>query len=192
MADCLDALVQDIVSNCTTQGTGGIEPDHAWITQRSSISPVYDATNPSIVTGFSMASTTKLWSIFGVKKSLDAGHSLVAADNKADTYVHNFDFQANQLDADTSYAIDNINDVVVIYERKDKTIDGDGVFIMKGLAKGLYKSADDQTENAELGSRVLSLASLGGQEEPVSKNTLFLTDYATTKALLIAAETPAA
>jgi hypothetical protein len=80
--------------------------------------------------------------------------------------------------------IDALNDIVAIVEKKDKSANGNGVFIMLGLTHGLYKSSDTRRDNANNGSRVIELKSLAGEEEPYSAWIVFKTDMATTRALI--------
>ena len=191
MADCLSKLTQNIVSNCATQGVGGVEPDYAWVLDRRDATITYEAVGSSKITGIVMASGTRAWKIEGVKKNLNAGHDVVIAENRGKRWAHRFDFEAFELETAAREQIDAMDDVVVIYERKDKTLTGDGTFVAKGAKYGLYNTSDAQDENTAQGARVLSFASMAGQEEPFSAYTFFVTDYATTKAALVTLETPA-
>jgi hypothetical protein len=191
MGDCLSKLTQNIVSNCETQGVGGIEPDYAWVLDRSDASFTYDVTNPSMITAITMSVGTRAWKIQAVKKGLNSGHDGVVAENRATRYTHKWDFEAFELETEAREQIDSMEDVVVIYERKDKTATGDGTFIIRGAKYGLWKTSDAQDENTVQGARPLNFASMAGMEEPYSAYTFLVTNYADTKAALVVLETPA-
>lgn len=180
---CADGISKNIVSNCTTSRSGGLEVE-AWVFNRVDLSPTYDVTIENKITDLAVASTKQGYKITGVKKLLNAGHDLVPADDRPDKFAHYFNFQQFEFAAEDILNVDNINDVVIFVENKDKADDGDGVFVGYGVQKGLWKSTDTQRSNDINGARNLELISLAGQEEKYSAFVLLDTDYATTKALL--------
>lgn len=183
MADCFDGISKAVISDCTTQGSGGLEVT-AWVFNRNQLTITYDSTVKNLITGLANVSTNIGYKIKGVKKLLNAGHDLVVADDKADRWTHYFNFKQFEFASDDIVNIDNINDVVVFVENKDKTSDGDGVFIAYGCKFGLYKSTDTQRANDDKGARNIELTSLAEQEEPFSRYVFLKTDYATSLALL--------
>lgn len=188
---CTDKLTKNIISNCTTSKSGGLEVK-AWIFNRQDLVPTYDVTLPNMLTDMANAATKKSYSITGVKKLLNAGHDAVVAEDRPDKFTHFFSFQQFEFSAEDILNVDNLNDAVIVVENKDKSDDGDGVFIVYGLKKGLWKTTDSQRANDINGARNLELASLAGQEEPYSRYIYLDTDYATTLAALIATETASA
>lgn len=186
---CNDGIYSAITSDCTTQRSGGIEVV-AWLLNRNDVSITFDATNPVLITAMANAVGKQAVQIKGTRKLLNAGHSIVSAEDRADKWSHFFNLQGFEVDADSILNMDKLEDVIIIYERKSKTSDGDGDFVIRGARTGLYKSADDRDENTVDGARVLALSSQGGEEEPNSENIFFDTDYATTKAAIVALETP--
>ena len=187
---CLSALTIDLVSNCTTQGSGGIEVK-AWIGQRSDLTATFDNTNPSKVTDLAIATGKQLITLTGVRKGFDGGHDIEITEKRSNRYIHAFDFEAFQMTTAVREQLDGMEDVVVIFERMDKIGTPDGVFQMLGMKFGLDKTADTRRENNANGARAISLASMAGMGEPYSSYTFLKTDYATTKALLVTLETPA-
>lgn len=191
MGTCNDGIFLDIVSDCTTQKSGGLEVV-AYAFYRPDAAITYSPTMPTMITSITMATGKKAIEIRGIKKLLNSGHNLVSAEDRPDKYAHFFNLQQFEVDAADIENIDKMGDMVVIYERISKTTTGEGVFVVRGAKMGLYKSADDKDENNVDGARVIALSSQGGNEEPQSEYTFFLTDYATTKAAIIALKTPGA
>lgn len=187
---CNDGITKIITSTCATTGSGGLEVK-AWIINREDVTITYDPTIPLKITAITYASTKRSWPITGIKKLLNAGSDIVVADDRPDKYTHYFNFQQFEFASEDVYNVDNMKDVIMIVESKDKADDGDGVFIAYGVKKGLWKSTDTQRANDINGARNIELTSIGGQEEPFSRYVYLATDYATTLAALVASETPA-
>jgi len=183
MADCNDKVVASIISDCTTQKAGNLEVI-ATIFNRLDATITYDATNPSLITGIANATAKTAFNITGVRKMLNAGHDIVKADDRADKYAHYFNFQQFELLAANIENVDNMEDVFVVVERKDKSTTGEGVFAVYGPKLGLEKSTDTRRANDINGARNIELLSVSGNEEAYSNYTLLDTDYATTKTLL--------
>ena len=181
---CIQGISKNIVSDCSTKPIGGLEVE-AYIANRLEMNPVYDNTNPSKVTGITMDSTKKAFKITGVKKLLNCGFDRVVAEDRPDTFTHYFNFQGFEFKVANVENLDNLNDVVVIVEMKEKPTDADGTFRIFGLKYGLYPSTDTMRANDIDGARNIELTSLEGQSEPYSNYTLLVTGgYAPTKSLL--------
>lgn len=189
MADCVKGIALDIISDCTTSGIGGNEIK-AWAGNRSEMIPTYDVTNPSLITGLAMVATKQLYTITGVKKLINSGFDRVVADDRPDKFTQYLNIQGFEFKAPNVEGMDNLDDIVVIVESKDKPADGNGAFRVFGMKYGLYPTTDTMRANDINGARNIELTSLSGQEEPHSNYTLLDTDYATTKALLEGLETP--
>jgi hypothetical protein len=181
---CTSGISKSIVSDCTTSGTGGIE-EVIYIYNRADLVATR-AAGSSKITDITMAGSAVGYTATGVKKLFDAGHDLVVSENRPDKYGHYLKLEQFEFTSTDVENVDALNDVVVIYERKDKTTTGDGVFVCLGLTHGLYKASDTKRENTANGARTIELKSMAGEEEPFSAFILFKTDYATTKALITA------
>lgn len=180
---CTSGITKAITSNCTTAKSGSLEVA-AYVFNRADISITYDSTLGNKITDLANASAKQGYKLLGVKKLLNAGHDAVVADDRPDKYTHYFNFQQFELDADDILNVDDLNDVIVIVEGKDKSADGDGVFFAYGAKNGLWKSSDTQRANDINGARNIELTSLAGQEEQYSRFVVLKTDYETTLALL--------
>jgi hypothetical protein len=181
---CTDGISKNIISDCTTSGTGGTE-EVVYIFNRTDL-VITRASGSNKVTALTMSGAALGYTATGVKKLFDAGHDIVIAENRPDKFAHYFKMEQFEFNSTDIANIDNLQDVVICYERKDKTTTADGTFVILGLTHGLYKSSDTKRENAANGARTIELKSLAGEEEPYSAFILHVTDYATTKAALVA------
>ena len=182
---CTGGIAKAIVSDCTTSGIGGLEVV-GYAFNRLDLEITYSATTEqeNLITDLANASTKQGYRITGIKKLLNAGHDLVVADDRPNKYTHYFGLQGFEFDQTSLRNMDDIDDLVIFVERKDKNATGNGVFNGYGCKYGLFKSSDTARSNDINGARNLELTSLAGQEEPFSTYVLLDTDYATTKALL--------
>jgi hypothetical protein len=182
---CQGCIAKTIVSDCTTSKIGALEVI-AWVFNRRDINITFSSVSDkeNQITTISNASTKKGYTFTGVKKLLNAGHDIVVADDRPNKYTHHFMCQIFETLTEDIRNGDDLDDLVVFVEQKDKNTGGDGTFIGYGCKNGLYKLSDTQRANDVNGARVIELASLAGQEEPYSRYIFLATDYATTKALL--------
>lgn len=180
---CENKIVKNITSDCETQKVAGLEQVVYLINRTDIDSITYDITNKSLVTGLDLASGEVAYKLVGTKKSLNCGSERVVSDDAPDSFKHKFMFNGYEYDSASVENMDNMADVVVIVEKKDKKVE-DGTFVIFGLGSGLYVSTDTSSENDSNGVRKIELTSQDGQLEKNSQNNLLVTDYATTKALL--------
>jgi len=184
---CLDDITKSIVSDCTTQGSGGNEVK-GWIFKQNELIAVYDSTNPSKITSLSLPIGSQGYTFTGVKKMLNSGHDIVIEDARADGYTHYVGFTGFSFKSEDVENFDALNNLVFVVESKDKTDDGDGVFRVYGIKQGLVKSSDTMRANDNYGSRIIEMATPDGQIESYSNYTFLDTDYATSLAALEALE----
>jgi len=191
MANCLFGITGNILYDCDQRPTAGAEAV-AYAMNRTDIESItYDAANKHRVTGITMVPTTMAYKISGFKKEIDAGSDLVSSDTNPDKYNHYFKFEPWQIDSETTKALDNLSDLVVIVERKNKGLAGDGAFMILGLETGLYKTADASRLNSDSGKRIIEMTNQGDEESTVSYHIFYDTSYSASKiaieALLTAA-----
>lgn len=188
---CITGIIDSIVSTCENSPVGGLEVK-SWLINRKDIDAVtLDGTNTNTIEAMTLKQGKRAWLLTGVKKLLNAGHDVVVNDARDDRYTHYFSFEQFEVDGAALLNVDQINDMVVICENKNKGVSGDGAFICLGLMNGLYKTSDTRRSNDTEGTRKLELASMAGQEEKYSSYVFFITNYATTLAAIEALETPA-
>lgn len=190
MADCLEKLRQDIIADCSVQGSGGNEIK-AWLLNLGEFNLTYDVTNESLITGIVAADVgIEAYTLTTSRKGINTGHDRVIEVGRADRFTHYANFNAYAMKAADVEAIDKMGNFMIIVESRDKTDDGDGVFKAYGVKYGLFPTSDTQRANDANGSRPLDFTSQDGDTEAWSSYTVLDTDYATTKALLESLETP--
>ena len=180
---CITGISKNITSTCETSLSGGLEVE-AWVMNRNEVTPTYDGTKGNLITALAMVGAAVAFKLTGVKKLLNAGHDIVVAEDRPDKFTHFFSFQGFEILSEDIINLDQINDVVVVVELKDKNDSGEGIFVAYGMKKGLWKTTDTQRANNINGARSIEMASMAGEEEPYSRYVVFDTDYATTRALL--------
>jgi hypothetical protein len=180
---CTDGIVKTITSDCTTAPNGGLEVT-MYAFNRLNYTVTYDGTSGCKITGIDRVGEALAYKIKGVKKLFNAGHDAVIADDRPTKWTHFVSFEMfERLAADTING-DNLNDLFIVVEIKDKSTTGEGVFIGYGIKKGLFLATDTRRANDANGARKIELKSLSGQEEPYSEYTVFVTSYAATFAYL--------
>lgn len=182
---CTDGIIKNIVSNCTTVKVSGLEPV-AYVFNRKEAEFVFSSTKDkeNTITSIKLATGKKAYTINAYKKGINAGHSIVVADTRPDTYQQWVTFESFESLADDVINVTGLNDVVVIVETKHKTSTGEGVFLAYGVKGGLWKAEDTLDWNTDAASRKIKLQSLGGNEEPYPYWIVYSNDFASTKTLL--------
>ena len=180
--NCNFGIAADILKDCSAPPTAGVEAV-AYAFNRSDIDSVtYDQSNPRLVTAITLADGAKAYKIENFKKEIDAGFDLVTSETNIDKFNQYVKFEPWGIDSGTVKALDELSDLVVIVERKNKGKDGDGAFQIYGLQTGLYKSSDTMRANTASGKRIIEMTNQAEEESTVSYHVFFDTDYATTKA----------
>ena len=187
---CTNEIAKAITNDCTVKPTGGLE-SKSWVFNRDDITAVTtDVTNTSIITAITLASGgAQAWPVTGFKKTSNAGYDLVVSDTLPDVYTHYFSLQPWEKDGASLENLASMNNIVVIVEQKGLTTD-EGKFQIYGLNAGLYKSSATKRVNDNAGVPTYEFVSQSGEEEPTQNNVFWDTDYATTRAKLVALETP--
>ena len=186
--NCTFGITGNLLQDCLSRPISGAE-GLAYAFNRKDVyegtgSFTLDAQNPNKVTDLSLNATKLAYKIGGFKKEIDAGHDLVVSDTSPDKYNQYFKFEPWQISAEATQKLDNLADVVIVVERRNKGVAGDGAFIILGLETGLYKSSDNMRLNDADGKRIIELTNLDEQESTVSNHVLDAGGYAATKALL--------
>lgn len=180
---CTDGIIANIDSSCANKKIGGVEP-LAWVFNRKELTYTRDSTNPSKVTAFDVIATKKGYTLKGFRKSLNCTSVMTASDTAHNQWMKTFSFDQNEVTAAANENIMQLEDIVIVYERKQKSTGGEGTFVIVGLDHGLYLKKADSDENAENGVTKCELKSIEGWGEYNKEDVLKLTDYATTLAAL--------
>jgi len=183
---CETKIFKDITSDCNMP-TPGIEVE-AWVFNRSEISTTYSSDNTNQITDISMIGGATAFKIKGYKKNLNCGSDVVVADDMPKRFNHYFSFKNFEFDTESLRNLDNLDDLCIVVERKDKPSDGDGIFVGYGFKSGLFVSSDTHRAWENNGVRSVEMTSIEGGYEPHSQYVVFVTDltspYAKTKAML--------
>jgi len=188
---CVTEIAKVILNSCDVKPVAGYEPK-AWAFNRGDISALtLDVTTTNLITAITLlAGGKQAWSVTAVKKEMNAGFDLATADNTPDSYPHFWAFQPFEKDAASIKNFDDMTNLMIVVEMKGQKTEG--TFIALGAETGLYKSSGTQRGNDNSGLPAYEFQSLEGQGERYSRFIFWDTDYATTKAALVALETPTA
>lgn len=191
MAQCVNAIFQNIESNCSNRTSAGIEQT-VYLINRADIENVVKASDEDYnkITDFSLKSGKVAYVAKGFKKNLTAGFERNVSDDTVDTFADSLTLTGYQFDSASARNFDNIGDVVAIIERKG-TKEGDGTFIALGWENGLFVSADSWAAGDNNGARTVTLSNLADAGESCSyyvisklSGTPAVPDYEATKAFL--------
>lgn len=183
MAACTPTISADILNDCASKPTAGAE-QVAYIFNRADITATLDATNKNLVTSLAVAATKQGFKLTGFRKNLNAGSDVVVSETSPKKWNQFFSFFGWDVEAGEVKNLDNIDDLVVVYESKSKGANTEGAFHMLGYDTGLYVSADTKRVNDNDGARSIELTNLAGEESPVSEHIVLSTTYAATVTLL--------
>lgn len=190
--NCNFGITADILKDCAAPPTAGVETVAYAFNRKDIDSVTYDPANSRVVSAIALTTGAQAYKIENFKKEIDAGFDLVTSDTNIDKFNQYVKFEAWGIDSDTVKVLDELSDLVIIVERKNKGADGDGAFQIYGLQTGLYKSSDTMRANTASGKRIIELTNQAEEESTVSYHVFFDTDYATSKAAVEALLTPAA
>ena len=197
MAIC-GKLIQNILYDCSNPVIGGVESVVYLFNRSDIVGYVRDTVNPQIITDITMATITpasgsnpailaKGFRYEGYNTSVKPKTTFVKKDYSA-RYDHMIDFVIFAKGSDIKAEIEKMgtNRVVAIIENIHKS--GDSAFEIFGTDLGLELTtlkSDPNDANSE-GAYEINLTSPANFKEPHMPATFFVTDYATTKAALMA------
>jgi hypothetical protein len=187
---CVSKISKDILNSCDNVPVAGYEKK-AWAMNREDVTLTLDATTTNLVTGIALASGEQAYTVTSVKKEMNGGFDLAAADNAPDTYPHYWSFQPYERDAESIKNFDDMSDIMIVVEAKGSKTEG--CFIILGAETGLYKTSASQRANDNLGLPTYEFGSMEGQGERYSRFVFWDSvsgTYAGSKAILVALETP--
>ena len=184
---CTDKISVNILNDCNSNPVAGYEAK-AWAINREDISLLtLDVTYTNLISAITMTGGTVAYAVTAVKKEMNGGFDLSVADNIPDTFLHFFAFQPFEKTAQAIANVDDMNDLVIIAELKGAKTEG--CFVVLGAELGLYKSSASQRQNDNSGLPTYEFSSMEGQGERYGRFLFWDTNYATSKAALVALET---
>lgn len=177
---CITGIAINLINDCNNAPVSGLE-ETIYVFNADELTATKSLTIKSLVTDLTLLALKKGYKVEGFKKSHNAKNELVVSDTLPDMYKQTIDFQIWAKDAATVSALDQLNNVVVVVENKDKGVAGASAFNIYGLDTALFKASMTQEANADAGVFKLSMVA-DGQRVPFYN--LYKTDYIATKALL--------
>ena len=180
---CLTGITSDIINDCTNQPIGGIE-QVVYAFNREDLSATVDSTNPFLLTALAVAVGSKGYKIQGFKKTNNAGFDLEVEDTMPDKYPQFFSAVIWGIDSDTVQNLNNLNDIVIVVQNKNKGVSGSGAFEVYGFDTGLYKSSLTKRSNDNGGTFQLEMTSLSGEAPTKSHYVLLSETVAATVTML--------
>jgi hypothetical protein len=178
MANLLTASIAN-----TVRPIKGLKPK-AWIFNRADGHTLTFTNN--LITNLVKGAGKTSFKIEGFKDFMNAGSSAVVAENFPTAYKHSFAVDTFSATAAERANIDLADDVFVVVEvNGSKT---EGCFLAYGVNNGLWKSSQAQMANDNNAVTKVVFDSRTGMEETYSVYPLWLTNYATTLALLTTSE----
>ena len=189
MAACDKRITANVVSDCSTVNVGGLELV-AYLYNRLDLNPVYDSQNKVKVTGFTLTTGKVGYKFTGTAKNLKVGYTGTPDETIGKTYKHKMSFPVFDFTAANVQMVDNMDDLVIFVEYKQKNTTGDGVIVGYGLASGLWNIKDDRDSSAINASRMVEYETRDQEGEPVSQYNLIPSGgYTAAKSLLEASLT---
>ena len=177
---CIQGIAANILNDCSVAPLAGLE-EVMYVFNADELTATKSLTLKSLVSGLTLPTGKKGYKVTGFKKSHNAKNELVVSDTLPDMYKQTIDFSCWVKDAATVTALDQLNNIVIVTENKDKGVAGESAFNIYGLDTALFKATLTQEVNVDGGVFKISMVA-DGQRVPFYN--LFDTSYVVTKALL--------
>lgn len=193
MANCNGEISAGLLNDCLINLQPGVKND-AWIMNLEDIDKggiVKDVANDLIITTLGMLSTKAAFKVEVIKNSLGGTYSNVPKDFGPDYFLHQVDIKVTDYNNLNKLRVQELNKSETVVILENKGADDETKFEIYGLDSGLKLGDTNRATNENSGILNLSLKSRDGEEEPNLPYTIWNTDYATTKAAIVALETPA-
>ena len=126
-----NGIIANVSNSCLSKPVLGIERV-VYVFNRSVFGYVVNGLNDHLIENISGTGHR----ITGYRQGIDSGFDLLTAENRPNKYNHYFKVEPWDEKSDQIKNLDNLEDLIVIVERKGKQSDflGDGVFQVLGLA----------------------------------------------------------
>lgn len=182
-------IFDDIENDCANPLVGGASARLILLNVDDVVSFEYDVTDPNIITGFNLTASpaARAYVFEGYKNSVEPSYEQVPGDFFS-YFNHQVIFRIFKNTPDAKNQINAMNNgkFYAIVENNYRGDDGNGAFELYGLVQGLEVTAGNRAGNdtATQGAHVITLSSPANYKEPKLPNSIFDTDYTTTKALV--------
>lgn len=170
--------------SCTDPLKSGTEPRLYLFNYQDVVTVTESTSTPNLLTAFTLASNTVAHVFEGYKQDVKPTQEVIAPSNGANQFKHSLGFVVYEI---TQLQKNNLQRLakgrfIAVVENKGKESEafevyglGSGLEIVPGVARDSYANG---------GGYIIQLATPENEFEPMLPQTIFATDYATTKALL--------
>lgn len=194
MASCAK-ISNDILLNCSAPLVAGNKDILKLINKDDIIGYTRNVANPQIIESITLSTGAKAYSFEGKNSSIDSKSDLIKG-KYSENYNHQVIFRVFEDSPLVKIQLEALakGKFVAILEKNYRGSLSNSSFEVRGADVGLICTVltQDSTDADTTGAYVITLANQDGFPEPHLPSTLFVTDYATTKAAYIALSTPAA
>lgn len=170
--------------NCDNPLRGGTIPRLFLLNFDDLVSSTASTSTPNLLTALTFVSNTVSYMFEGYKQDVKPTQEVIAPSSGQNQFKHSLNFlvyEINQLQKNNIQRISK-GRFIAIVENKGKNSDSFEVFGLNAGLEIVPGLARDPHANG--GAYVISLATMDNEFEPLLPQTLFSTDYATTKALV--------
>ena len=171
-------------ADCTSPLKSGTQPRLFLINYDQLSSVTTSTATPNLITAMTFVSGTVAYVFEGFKQDVKPSQEVIAPSNGLNQFKHAVNFLVYEIDQIQKNNIQRLakGRFIAILENKGKTDDsfevyglGSGMEIVPGVARDSYANG---------GGYIISLATSDQEFEPLLPQTLFTTDYTTTKTLV--------
>ena len=183
------SISEDILINCAAPLVGGNKDRLVLMNQSDIEGLVRNVTNTQIIEGINLVASpaARAYQYEGKNNSIDSKTDLVKT-RYSTNYDHQVIFRIFGDGPTIKQQVESLvtGKIVAILEKNYRGEDGEASFEIRGLDVGLEVTAltKDDSDAETQGAYVITLSSPEAFKEPHLPATLFLTDYATTRALV--------
>ena len=177
---CITGIAGNLINSCENTPIMGLE-EQMYVFNADELTAVKSLTLKTLVTDLTLGVGKVGYIVQGFKKSSNSKNELVVSETLPDSYKQTIDFTVWAKDAATTTALDQLNNIVIVTENKDKGVDGASAFNIYGLDTALFKASMTQETNVDAGVFKLSLVAEG---QRVPFYNFYSTSYAATKSIL--------
>lgn len=177
---CKSRIIKNIVNDCHSLITGGIQQDFVYLVNRADVSATMNADNDVIIDDLVISTdidAAPVYKLVGINQNIVVGGDRVVGTDMPDLFTHYLSFKGFEWDSASIENLDNMGDLVAFVVRKSNFM-VDGKIEVYGLQGGLNVSSDTFRSNTDNMTRSIELTSTEGSQEAHSVYTYM---QATTK-----------
>lgn len=187
MTSICGKISANITIDCLNPLQGGVDDRLILINSEDISSITRNVTNPQIIEAIILASGTIGYEVEGKNQSVDGKQTFVKQ-KYSEVFDHEVNFYVFDITPDIKLQLEKMSKgkLVALLQNNFKGAGGNAAFEIYGLDAGLRLSAmDKDTNNVDTqGAYFVTLKTNDVSKEPHLPATLFLTDYATSLAIV--------